>query len=141
VAISALVLIALSGMTMKILARPPVKFVAQDGSYRIVEQSKVYYAIPPGTQQANDDLSGAPGVMPDYSLNNLTLRVDSINSGQPKLLKVMKSYNVVVFRGKFFGVPFGLPIDWTRDNVAKLPGVISDDGERTVESSITARLD
>jgi peptidoglycan/LPS O-acetylase OafA/YrhL len=137
---SAIILLLVGWETFNLLTVDSAKLIAQDGTYQILELNEVYYAVPPTVSDVGTDLSTTPGVIPDASLSNLILRVDSINSGQPKLLKVIKPFNVVVFKGKFYGLPFGLAVNWSQDDIATLPGVISDDGETNVEAAIEGRL-
>ncbi len=44
----------------------------------------------------------------------------------PQLVEVVGHYNVVAFRGHYYGIPHGLPVDWSRDEVESLPGVVVD---------------
>ena len=45
-------------------------------------------------------------------------------SGEPILLEVVGHYNIVQFKGEFFAIPHGVGVNWEKDKVASLPGVL-----------------
>jgi hypothetical protein len=57
----------------------------------------------------------------------------------PHLVRVVGHYNVVEFDGKFYGIAHGVPVDWQKDNLATLPGVIIDASVERVEEAILAK--
>lgn len=45
-------------------------------------------------------------------------------SSEPILLEVVGHYNIVQFKGDFFAIPHGVGVNWEKDKVASLPGVL-----------------
>ncbi len=53
-----------------------------------------------------------------------------------RLIKVVGHYNIVKFNGNVYGVPHGVPINWQKDDLKKVSGMIVDSSVDRVEKSI-----
>jgi hypothetical protein len=88
-----------------------------------------YYCVPHGlvVDWERDNIEQLPGVAVRRSLQEA---LELIRSGQmppsptPFLLTTVKSFNIVLFNGRYYCVPHGSAVDWQKDDVAKLPGVM-----------------
>ena len=49
---------------------------------------------------------------------------DVVDAPSPRLVKVVNNYNVVTFNKKVYGVPHGVPVDWNKDDLTKIPNII-----------------
>ena len=49
-------------------------------------------------------------------------------------------YNIIKYDDKFYGVPLGAPVDWTKDYLTEVPGMIIDASVEKVELAIKNRL-
>lgn len=58
----------------------------------------------------------------------------------PILVKVVGHYNIVNFNGQFYGIPQGQRVDWQKDNLAAIPGMIIAASPEQAEQSIEAAL-
>lgn len=43
----------------------------------------------------------------------------------PVLVNVVGKFNIVRYKGQYFAIPHGQSVDWDKDNVPKLPGVLT----------------
>jgi len=43
----------------------------------------------------------------------------------PVLVNVVGKFNIVRYKGQYFAIPHGQSVDWDKDNVSKLPGVLT----------------
>lgn len=88
-----------------------------------------YLAVRP--QQRADAVEGADHVESSDAFG----MADSV----PRLVRSIKSYNIVSLRGRFWGVPHALgPMDLTHMKVDELPGVIGGRSPDEVEAKILA---
>ena len=62
-------------------------------------------------------------------------------SGEPILLKVVGNYNIVQFRSDFFAIPHGVSVNWEKDKVASLPGVLMAGSQEGVEALLPRPLE
>ena len=58
-----------------------------------------------------------------------TIEAGTANSSVPVQLQVVGHYNIVKYRGKFYACPHGQEVNWEKDDVAKLPGVVVADSQ------------
>jgi hypothetical protein len=88
-----------------------------------------YYCVPQGqaVDWNTDKVEALPGVAVRDSLHEA---LELIRSGHmppspiPHLLKSINRFNIVLFQGAYYCVPFGQAVDWQKPDVAKLPGVM-----------------
>lgn len=57
--------------------------------------------------------------------------------GKPKvmpaiLVNVVEKFNIVRYKGQYFAIPHGQSVDWDKDNILKLPGVLVADSQDKV---------
>ena len=62
------------------------------------------------------------------------------NSSDARLVKVVGHYNIVKFNGNVYGVPHGVAIDWEKDDLKKVDGMIIGSSVVLVQVSIVGRL-
>lgn len=60
----------------------------------------------------------------------------SVNSSLPVQIQVVSHYNIVKFKGKFYACPHGQEINWEKDDVVKIPGVLVADSQDNVIAMI-----
>jgi hypothetical protein len=126
---------------------PPILVKAAD-SYNIVEYNGAYYGLPHSLGRVvfgRDDPAKLPGVLTDTAAEALEARMEQAKAGQkpaasltPRLVTVLGRYNIVSYRGMFYGVPQSLgEIKWDEvDAVTRLPGVIVDTSANAVQVKI-----
>ena len=56
----------------------------------------------------------------------------------PFLVKVVGHYNIVNFNGQFYGIPQGQSVNWQKDNLETIPGMVIAASAEHVEKSIEA---
>lgn len=61
-----------------------------------------------------------------------TIEAGTASSSVPVQLQVVGHYNIVKYRGKFYACPHGQEVNWEKDDVAKLPGVLVADSQDKV---------
>lgn len=58
----------------------------------------------------------------------------------PYLVKVVGHYNIVAFDGKFFGIPQGIRVNWQKDDLLAIRGMVVAGSAENTESLILATL-
>ena len=56
----------------------------------------------------------------------------------PFLVKVVGHYNIVNFNGQFYGIPQGQSVNWQKDNLETIPGMVVAASAEHAEKSIEA---
>lgn len=101
------------------------------GAYNIISFRGKYFAIPHGVavDWSKDDVSVLSGVVFGDTLDVVREGVAKLapHLSNPQLLQVAGAYNIVAFRDKYFAVPHGVAVDWFKDDVPGLPGVVVGD--------------
>jgi hypothetical protein len=99
------------------------------GSFNIVLFKGRYYCVPHGlaVDWQKDEVERLPGVAVRGSLGEAVEFARTNRpapSRTPVLQATVKSFNIVLFQGRYYVVPHGLAVDWEKAEVEKLPGVV-----------------
>ena len=70
------------------------------------------------------------------AVSPIAVEAGSASSSVPAQLQVVGHYNIVKFKGAFYACPHGLEVNWEKDDVAKLPGVLVADSQDRVLAMI-----
>jgi hypothetical protein len=97
--------------------------------FNVVLFRRRYYIVPHGlvVNWEKDDVEALPGVAIRGSLEEA---LELIRSGRmppprtPILQMTVKSINIVLFNGRYYCLPQGLAVDWEKDDVEMLRGVV-----------------
>ena len=122
------------------------RLVKTVGHYNIVKFNGNVYGAPHGVaiDWRKDDLKKVPGMVAGVSVDAVEKSIRSLPpqeaSLDARLIRVIGHYNVVKFDGKVYGAPHGVVIDWRKDDLEKVPGMIVGTSVVTVEMSIIGRL-
>jgi hypothetical protein len=109
---------------------PSVPFLkATITPFNVVLFRRRYYIVPHGlvVNWEKDDVEALPGVAIRGSLEEA---LELIRSGRmppprtPILQMTVKSINIVLFNGRYYCLPQGLAVDWEKDDVEMLRGVV-----------------
>jgi hypothetical protein len=96
-------------------------------SYNIVLFKGRYYVLPHGlaVDWEKDEVEKQRGVAVRESLEEAVelITTGGIPPALPVLQRVVQSFNIVLFKDRYYVVPHGLPVDWEKDDVVRLPGV------------------
>lgn len=76
-------------------------------------------------------------VLPGTDLRVIRVVTEGV---QPELLTTIAEHNIVEFDGRFYALPFGLPVDWHETDPATLAGVIVGSTAREVIGTLRARM-
>ena len=97
--------------------------------YNIVQMGKDWYAIPIGVPAnlTRDKPATIPGLLAAGTQEQILglAATHPVQSREPVLVATVGNFNVVEFRDRWYAIPHGLPVDWAKDNVERLPGVLS----------------
>ena len=66
------------------------------------------------------------------AVSPIPVEAGSASSSVPVQLQVVGRYNIVKFKGAFYACPHGLEVNWEKDDVARLPGVLVADSQDRV---------
>jgi hypothetical protein len=125
------------------------------GAYNIIAYRDLFYGIPQGLgtfDLASVDVTQMPGVVTGRSVaevkSEILERIHQPRSGPaqaddapPHLVDSVGTYNIVAYRGLFYGMPQGLgSIDLTHVDVAQMPGVITRSSLSDLKSEMRDRL-
>src|ERR1044071_4729002 len=96
--------------------------------FNIVRFKGRFYCVPQGlaVDWNKDDVEKLPGVAVRATRDEAITFVKAsppVFSATPVLQQSVKAYNIVLFKGRYYCVPHGLAVDWSKDDVEKLPGV------------------
>src|SRR5712692_10392628 len=101
------------------------------GDYVLVAFRGRIHGIPRSVDPLNWEsgiVARLPGVITRATVGEVmsSLTPDEAKNPQPRLLRSHRGYNLVDYRGQFYGVPQALgPVDWAGGRVDKLPGVVT----------------
>jgi hypothetical protein len=110
------------------------RFLLTQGGYNVFAFQGLIYGVPLSLGPVKLEGGRAarlPGVIAERTVKEVVTRLpqDSIQGPQPLLLRSYRSYNLVAFRGRIYGVPWAAgPLDladWNSGRVEKLPGVVA----------------
>ncbi len=116
------------------------------GHYNVVKFNGGVYGVPHGVtvNWQKDDLKKVPEMIAGVSVDVVEKSIRSLpvpeTSSDAHLITVIGHYNVVKFNGKVYGAPHGVAIDWPKDDLEKVPGMIVGTSVVIVEMSIIGRL-
>lgn len=120
------------------------------GEHNIVRFNGSVYGVPHGIpiDWHKDDLSKVPGMIVgasvevvEKSIRSLPPKVSSApSSPNAMLVKVIGRYNIVKFNDNVYGAPHGVAIDWDRDDLSKVDGMIVGSSVFGVQVSVIGRL-
>jgi radical SAM superfamily enzyme YgiQ (UPF0313 family) len=117
----------------------PPRLIKTVPPYNIVLYGGFYYCAPFGVKidWEKDDLAAVPGLLraPDQRTAEELAARAAAPASPPRLVKTIAPHNIVEFRAKFYRAPFGVKIDWERDDLASIPGLLVFDDVRAAESS------
>jgi len=115
---------------------PGASFVNVIGNYNIVKFNGEVYGVPHGIpiDWHKDDLKKVPGMIVDTSAEKVEKTIKNLQDHDEKIAvapapeaaleTVIGNYNIVNFNGKVYGVPHGIAIDWHKDDLPKVNGMI-----------------
>lgn len=137
-------------------ASSDARLVKVVGRYNIVKFSGVVYGVPHGVpiDWKKDALEKVPGMIVgpsvdhvEKSIKNLPYQKEPIEAAptggvlaEASLVTVIGHYNIVKFNGNVYGVPHGIAIDWHKDDLSKVEGMIVGSSVALVEISVIGRL-
>jgi hypothetical protein len=114
--------------------------------YNIVRVGDRWYAVPVGVAADfyHDDPAKVPGLLAADSQQQVhQLLVEHpllvVENPVPRLAAVVGRFNIVGFRGRWYAVPFGVPVDWAKDDLTDLPGVVSGSTQTQVTADAEAK--
>lgn len=115
--------------------------------YNIVAFKGKFYGLPWGLEV---DWSSSPKATPDNGVLieddmaalEQKIHAERLKNPEPQLLKSSEryKYNVVAFRGKLYGLPWGLEVDWSQPpEPTPENGVLIDDNMESLQQRIRER--
>jgi hypothetical protein len=120
------------------------------GHYNIVKFNGNVYGVPHGVaiDWEKDDLKKVDGMIVGTSVDLVEKSIRSLPppkasvgaSPDAHLIKVVGHYNIVKFNGNVYGAPHGVAIDWEKDDLKKVDGMIIGSSVVLVQVSIVGRL-
>ena len=66
--------------------------------------------------------------------------MEAIEDSTPRQVGSYRRFNMVCWRARFYGVPFGTPIDWASADVDNSPDVVTGETEAELRSRIDAQI-
>ncbi len=120
------------------------------GQHNIVRFSGNVYGVPHGIpiDWQKDDLNKVPGMIVGNSVEGVEKFINSLppkNTSVPSspnaiLVKVIGRYNIVKFNDNVYGAPHGAAIDWDKDDLKKIDGMIVGSSVFGVQASVVGCL-
>lgn len=128
---------------------PGARLVNTIGHYNVVKFNGSVYGVPHGVSidWQKDDLKKVPGMIIESSVDKVEQSIRSLPSqnepaslpSSAKLIKVVGRYNIVTFNDKVYGAPHGVAINWEKDDLQKVNGMIIGSSVIGVQTSIYGR--
>lgn len=118
------------------------------GRYNIVKYNGAVYGAPHGIEidWKNGDLKNIPGMIVESSVEKAEQTIANMPSQQepsvaatPILVSVIGQYNIVEFNGNVYGAPHGVDIDWHKDDLPNIKGMVVGSSVIMVEISVIGR--
>lgn len=128
---------------------PEARLVKTVGHYNIVKYNGVVYGAPHGIEidWEDDDLKNIPGMIVESSVDKTEKIINSIPAAQepkvaaaPQMLKTVGRYNIVKYNGVVYGAPQGIGIDWQKDDLKNIPGMVVESSVEKAEQIISSIL-
>lgn len=140
VLVSAPLVLVLAGAAQPYAKSYPVpELVKEINHYNIVKLGKTFYGVPQGTavDWRREDLESIPGMLTGNTVGEVAERALSMKVRLPPyLVSVVGHYNIVSFDEKFYGVPQGLAVNFEKDDLTKIPGMVVDGTEAAVRKRL-----
>lgn len=133
---------------------PGARLVTTIGRHNVVKFGGYVYGVPHGVavDWQKDDLKKVPGMIIDTSVDNVekTIRglpVQNEKSAAPPvtaapeatLVTTIGRYNIVKFKDHVYGTPHGVAIDWQKDDLTKVDGMVVGSSVVLVKISVIGR--
>ncbi len=126
---------------------PEARLVKTVGHYNIVKYNGVVYGAPHGIEidWEDDDLKNIPGMIVESSVDKAEKIINSMPAAQepnvdPELVKVVGRYNIVKYNGAVYGAPQGIDINWQKDDLKNIPGMVVEASVDKAEEIINSIL-
>ncbi len=123
--------------------------------YNIVNYSGKFYGVPHGValDWKKDDLAKVPGKVIDTSVEKVEQTIRSLPGKDEKsaalpgtaaseasLVTTIGRYNIVKYNDNVYGVPQGVAVDWQKDDLSKVDGIVSGSSVTLVKISVIGRV-
>lgn len=134
---SLLVIVAVSQPYAK--RKPVPQLVNVVTNYNIVRLDKTFYGVLQGTpvDWNRDDLENIPGMVVGKTEEEVAGIVRKLKARlPPHLVGVVGRYNIVSFDDKYYGVPQGIAVNFEKDDLTKIPGMVVDGTEAAVRKRL-----
>ena len=123
-------------------ASPGARLVTVVGHYNIVKFNGNVYGVPHGVDVdwPKDDLEKMAGMITGSSVDLVEKSIRNLPpqeaSPGARLVKEVGHYNIVKFNKVVYGVPHGIAVDWPKDDLKKVAGMITGSSVDLEEKSI-----
>jgi peptidoglycan/LPS O-acetylase OafA/YrhL len=138
--VSVSLLLVLTGLSQPHVKSNPVPMLVKEiNHYNIVKLGDKVYGVPQGTavDWLGDDLERTPGLLVGHTVEEVGGRARNVKVRLPPLLvSVVGHYNIVSFDGRYYGAPQGVAVNFEKDDLTRIPGMVVGETEDAVRKAI-----